>query len=242
MMLQPQMVCNQQLVVPGYVTAMCMPQYPPQVQMQAQVQAAPAPGQVLAVMPRRICKQPAAPLNAAAADPATPPSMAYQPESQGAAAAVMPAPAYECTVCNKLFKSRQLKKLHEQVHQIGERPHECRYCGKRFAVKGNATVHERTHTNEKPHKCRHCDKRFTQRSNVTVHERTHSGEKPYGCTVCAKRFSKSSDATRHERSHTGERPFACSFCSKWFSESGTARRHERTHKGEMEAISALTSL
>lgn len=222
-------VRSPQIRLPGYAHTMGTPQYLMQMQTRSTRADSPPGGQARTCTPLAALAD-----NATASDPTDP---------QGTVAAATPAPpAHACTICNQPFRSRQHLLQHGRYGHNRDRPHQCRYCIKSFAVKGNAKAHERTHTNEKPHKCRYCDKRFTHLSNVTVHERSHTGEKPHGCAMCSKRFTKSSDATRHQRCHTGERPFACNFCSKRFGESGTARRHERTHKGEMVAICALIGM
>jgi hypothetical protein len=74
---------------------------------------------------------------------------------------------------------------------------------------------------EKPHQCDICKKRFSSTSNLKTHLRLHSGQKPYACDLCPAKFTQFVHLKLHKRLHTNERPYTCQGCSKkYISASG----------------------
>jgi stress-induced morphogen len=109
-----------------------------------------------------------------------------------------------------------------------KRAYECDVCEKVFRYSSKLAEHMRTHTKEKPYECDVCEKRFRHSSALQNHRRIHTNEKPYECDVCEKRFTQAGGLQRHMRIHTNERPYECDVCDKAFRESGHLKRHVRT--------------
>lgn len=81
-------------------------------------------------------------------------------------------------------KENQQPKIFSFFDWIGEKKFECKFCLKRFAMRGNLTVHMKMHMNP--------------------------NDLPYQCSACPKKFNDLNDLKRHQLSHTAKAYFETS--------------------------------
>ncbi|XP_005381206.2 PREDICTED: zinc finger protein 490-like, partial [Chinchilla lanigera] len=138
---------------------------------------------------------------------------------------------YECKECGKAFIYHQCLRNHESTH-TAEKPYECKQCGRGFTFLSSFRKHERSHVREKSYQCKECGKSFNQSSGLSQHRKIHTLKKPHECDLCGKAFCHRSHLIRHQRIHTGKKPYKCEECGKAFSQSSNLIEHRKTHTGE----------
>ncbi|WAR18149.1 ZFP26-like protein, partial [Mya arenaria] len=144
------------------------------------------------------------------------------------------------------FSKSGNRNAHLKIHS-GEKPHECRVCGKRFYTSNNSMVDTKTEegqdtsmngSNNKRYQCSFCYRLFSRAGNLNTHMRIHTGEKPYECSVCGKRFNRSLMYNSRPRGQElpvyeqSNKRYQCSYCQRTFSQSGNLTTHMRIHTGE----------
>ncbi len=84
-------------------------------------------------------------------------------------------PDLYCSLCNRLFLTKQNMKRHMQTHS-GVKPHQCRFCTLSFLRLSHLQRHLRTHTGERPFQCNQCDRQFSRSDKLKQHVvQHHSG-------------------------------------------------------------------
>ena len=68
-----------------------------------------------------------------------------------------------------------------QESQEGERPHQCKDCGKAFTGASHLRTHQRTHTRKRVYECKDWSKILAGARLLLTHQRTHTGERPHEC-------------------------------------------------------------
>ncbi|XP_032038895.1 zinc finger protein 777-like isoform X1 [Aythya fuligula] len=66
----------------------------------------------------------------------------------------------------------------------------------------------RGYVREWSHPCTECGKRFRLKINLIIHQRSHAKEGPYECTVCEISFADKNRLVLHQAIHTQDRAFA----------------------------------
>ncbi|XP_055710210.1 oocyte zinc finger protein XlCOF6-like [Phlebotomus papatasi] len=80
---------------------------------------------------------------------------------------------FSCESCSfKTIYPRTLK-AHVSVVHKGVKNYHCPHCEKSFGSPGNLRVHVMAHMGEKPHTCSECGKKFIEKSAMKKHMKTH---------------------------------------------------------------------
>ncbi|XP_009466890.1 PREDICTED: zinc finger protein 777-like [Nipponia nippon] len=66
---------------------------------------------------------------------------------------------------------------------VREWSHPCTECGKRFRLKINLIIHQRSHAKEGPYECTMCEISFTDKSRLDLHQSIHIKDRAFGAKV-----------------------------------------------------------
>lgn len=120
-----------------------------------------------------------------------------------------PQKTFECSLCPKVFKSKQNLIDHENCH-LGVRCFKCEICLKTFNTKTHLDVHIKSHGSQANVACPVCNKILKSKIYLKTHLKTHDDSlKNYKCDTCKKKFIQKSDLQKHMKTHTKEKTFIC---------------------------------
>ena len=82
---------------------------------------------------------------------------------------------FKCELCNKTYKTNGHLKDHIEIQHMKIRRFECQICQSKFGRRSTLIAHMRTHTGEKDYKCpiEGCEKRFAEKGNMSMHYKRH---------------------------------------------------------------------
>ena len=95
------------------------------------------------------------------------------------------------------YMKRHIKRVHTNPTY---KPFSCSYCDKTFKDKHKKKIHEMTHTGEKPYKCPICEYKCSTSYSLKIHQRNHTGDM-FSCSKCDKKFPVKSKMAVHELTH-----------------------------------------
>ncbi|NWT57300.1 ZN783 protein, partial [Erythrocercus mccallii] len=107
-----------------------------------------------------------------------------------------PSPGSEIQKCpkNELVKSKNKKKPNRcetsnllmgncRRGYVREWSHPCTECGKRFRLKINLIIHQRSHAKEGPYECPVCEIGFSNKRHLDLHHSIHIKDRAFGAKV-----------------------------------------------------------
>ncbi|NWH91106.1 ZN783 protein, partial [Aegithalos caudatus] len=164
-----------------------------------------------------------------------------------------PSPCSEIQKCpkNELVKAKNKKKPNRcetsnllmgncRRGYVREWCHPCTECGKRFRLKINLIIHQRSHAKEGPYECPVCEIGFSNKRHLDLHHSIHVKDRAFG----AKVWGNVHPELRPKKEPDGEGPagpsvarppdsrLKCPYCKKFLSCSVSLQRHLQTHMRE----------
>ncbi|XP_015431758.1 PREDICTED: zinc finger protein 3 homolog isoform X1 [Dufourea novaeangliae] len=168
---------------------------------------------------------------------------------------------FPCATCGFVCRSKHSLQSHFIRKHTDRYEHQCKFCSKKFKVKGDLTNHVRFHHKEKPincdvcgklcqnsgslyvhqkwahykpkYECHICKRRMVTQENLDQHLLTqHEKREKIVCAECGKTFTKKDSFKRHMAVHTGCKPHSCLICNKPFARRSQLRQHLLIHTGK----------
>lgn len=131
--------------------------------------------------------------------------------------------------CNKKIASTN--SFHSHIHIVHrEAKYQCTQCNKKFKTSGSLSHHTaRWHTSDRPLVCKECGEGIATALHLEAHMRMHRSN--HVCQVCNKKFLSASHLEKHRVTHTSDRPFMCGTCGKTFRDPYSVKECEMKHQG-----------
>ncbi|XP_076288000.1 uncharacterized protein LOC143212765 isoform X3 [Lasioglossum baleicum] len=139
---------------------------------------------------------------------------------------------HQCKFCSKKFKVKGDLTNHVRFHHK-ERPINCDVCGKLCQNSGSLYVHQKWAHYKPKYECHICKRRMVTQENLDQHLLTqHEKREKIVCAECGKTFTKKDSFKRHMAVHTGCKPHSCLICNKPFARRSQLRQHLLIHTGK----------
>ena len=101
---------------------------------------------------------------------------------------------YRCRYCSKSYINYASKYKHQNSH--GPLKHVCNICGKKFQLKKNLTVHDRTHAGVRLYQCPRCPQFYTTKRAMDYHFKVHMDQK-FDCNQCSLSTNNQDNLHQH---------------------------------------------
>uniref|UniRef100_A0A182Q561 Protein krueppel n=1 Tax=Anopheles farauti TaxID=69004 RepID=A0A182Q561_9DIPT len=149
----------------------------------------------------------------------------------------LPAPPeHPCSKCSKVFRTEELKRVHEETHANDEQTNKAAP----EVASPSSTALNRTAAFRK---CEICAIAFEDSVSLDKHMLCHferkeaiafvpQTDRPFQCTECEKSFKRKDYLLIHIRTHTGERRYKCDLCSSAFVHPSNLITHRKLHSSE----------
>ncbi|XP_052757202.1 zinc finger protein 431-like isoform X8 [Galleria mellonella] len=142
---------------------------------------------------------------------------------------------YQCTDCDKVYKTEATRLDHYKKIHIKTKKNICKHCQESFTD----YYHKRKHmisvhgVGANEYKCSFCPKVFMVSSHLRAHERqTHLKLDTYTCDICDHRTYYKESMKKHLICHSGEKNFKCEICKKAYARKRTLKEHMRIHNND----------
>ncbi|XP_015589819.2 zinc finger protein 587 isoform X11 [Cephus cinctus] len=142
---------------------------------------------------------------------------------------------YQCQICAKRFRSKNLFEGHLVAHSDA-RPYQCDVCNKSFKRTNTLAVHKRIHTRERNFVCDVCGRAFVQASQLATHHRRHFEKYTRFCEICSKGFFTNAELHGHMNVKHEAKEHVCQVCAKSFPNNHTLARHLKMHDPNFKPV------
>ena len=139
---------------------------------------------------------------------------------------------FNCTKCNKNFKTKYHLKRHEKSHIENENViYTCTYCEQTFTREDNLERHVIYHKENENviYNCTYCEQKFNRKDNFDRHVQLHTEPIKFTCTYCDISFSNKQNLDCHIHTQHRNGEFACEYCNKLLSTKYSLVRHLKLH-------------
>ncbi|OJA12943.1 hypothetical protein AZE42_10232, partial [Rhizopogon vesiculosus] len=126
---------------------------------------------------------------------------------------------YECTYCDRTFKSEAGRDQHEEAKHP---EYECSYCDRTFKTEAGRDQHEEVKHPE--YECSYCDRTFKTEAGRDQHEEAKHPD--YECSCCDHTFKTAAGRDQHEREKHPE--YDCPHCDLTYTTPERRDQHQRT--------------
>lgn len=82
--------------------------------------------------------------------------------------------SYNCTICQKTFKSKTNRKYHLFCDKNRAKPFQCNQCDKQFITQAHLKYHESTHQTDQKFVCKFCHRIYLREIALKKHLRKHT--------------------------------------------------------------------